>query len=65
MNLIYNRTVGFRAPSTFHEKVQAFCEANDLTPSQVFRRATLAYIENLSGPKPQHSVKSRTLIPAE
>jgi len=62
---ISNRNVGFRAPNTFIEKVSAFCEANDLTPSQVYRRGTLAYIENLSGPKPQHSVKSRTLTPAE
>lgn len=44
-NTIYNRNAGFRAPSTFHDKVAAYCEANDLTPSQVFRRATLTYID--------------------
>lgn len=41
---IENRITGFRAPSTFHEKVQAFCKANDLTPSQLYRRATMAFI---------------------
>ena len=64
-NTIYNRNAGFRAPSTFHEKVQAFCEANDLTPSQVFRRATLAYIGAAASPaKALGPAKSRSLVDA-
>lgn len=46
-NEITNRVTGFRAPSTFHEKVRVFCEANDITPSQLYRRATLTFIESV------------------